>query len=80
MKWAVLAKMRTSKEETEFYTTAFSVIFQTCHSDFPQFEPEGSLKGIIMDWSDTETKVNDSKKLFVRRWLTDYCGVQCTLG
>ena len=31
-------------------------MFQICHTDFPQFEPEGSLKGIIVDWSDTETK------------------------
>ena len=31
-------------------------MFQTCHTDFSQFEPEGSLKGIIVDWSDTETK------------------------
>ena len=31
-------------------------MFQTCHNDFPQFKKESSLKGIIVDWSDTETK------------------------
>ena len=56
MKWAVVARMRASKEDTEFYKTAFSLMFQICHTDFPQFEPEGSLKEIIVDWSDTETK------------------------
>jgi hypothetical protein len=33
----------------------FSLTFQTCHTDFPQFKPADSLKGIIMDWSDTVT-------------------------
>ena len=31
-------------------------MFKTCHSDFPKFEVANSLKGIIVDWSDTETK------------------------
>ena len=56
MKWAVVARMRANKEDTEFYRTAFSLMFQTCHTDFPQFKIESSLKGIIVDWSDTETK------------------------
>ena len=56
MKWAVVARIRASKENTEFYKTAFSLMFQACHTDFPQFEPEDSLKGIIVDWSGTETK------------------------
>ena len=43
--------MRASKENTEFYKTTFSLMFQTCHTDFPQFEPEDSPKGIIVDWS-----------------------------
>ena len=56
MKWAVVARMRANKEDTEFYRTAFSLMFQTCHTDFSQFKIESSLKGIIVDWSDTETK------------------------
>ena len=52
MKWAVVARMRANKEDAEFYKTAFQLMFQTCHSDFPF----NSLKGIIVDWSDTETK------------------------
>ena len=56
MKWAVVARMHSNKEDSEFYKTAFNLMFQTCHSDFPQFNPEKSLKGIIVDWSDTETK------------------------
>lgn len=52
-----VAGRRTSKENTEFYKTAFySLMFQTCHTDIPQFEPEGSLEKIVVDWSDTETK------------------------
>ena len=56
MTWAVVARMRANKEDTEFYRTAFSLMFQTCHTDFPQFKIESSLNGIIVDWSDTETK------------------------
>ena len=51
MKWAVVAIMCANKEDAEFYYTAFQLMFQTCHSDFPQFRT-----GIIVDWSDTETK------------------------
>ena len=47
--------MRASKEDTEFYKTAFSLMFQTCHTHFPQFTPADSLKRIV-DWSDTGTK------------------------
>ena len=38
LKGAVVARMRASKEDTEFYKTAFSLMFQTCHTDFPQFK------------------------------------------
>ena len=55
MKWAVVARMRSNKEDAEFYKTAFNLMFQTCHKDYPQFKAE-NLKGIIVDWSDTETR------------------------
>ena len=45
--------MRASKEDTESYKTGFSLMFKTCPTDFSKF---GSLKGIIVDWSDTQTK------------------------
>ena len=56
MKWAVVSRMRVNKEDKEFYKTAFSLMFQTCHTDFPHFQLRDSLKGTIVDWSDTETR------------------------
>ena len=31
-------------------------MFSTCHKDCPQFKVEKNVKGIIVDWSDTEAK------------------------
>ena len=43
-------------DDAEFYKTAFNLMSQMRHHDFPQFKPKGSLKGIAADWRDTETK------------------------
>ena len=56
MKWAVVARIPSNKEDTEFYKNAFTLMFQTCKKDYPRFKLENNLKGIIVDWSDTETK------------------------
>ena len=56
MKWAVVARIRSNKEDAEFYKNAFTLMFQTCKKDYPRFKLENNLKGIIVDWSDTETK------------------------
>ena len=57
MKWAVVARMRGNKElDSTFYQTAFNLMFSTCCKDCPQFKVEKNIKGIIVDWSDTEAK------------------------
>ena len=45
-----------NKEDANFYKKAFEFMFHTCHNDHPQFKVGDSLKGIIVDWSDTEAK------------------------
>ena len=56
MKWAVVARIRSNKEDAEFYKNAFTLMFQTCKKDYPRFKLENNPKGIIVDWSDTETE------------------------
>jgi len=56
MKWAIVARMRGNKESSEFYRLAFKLMFDTCKRDHPNFKVGDSLKGIIVDWSDTEAK------------------------
>ena len=56
MKWAVVARMRGNKESSEFYRLAFKLMFDTCYKEHPKFKVGESLKGIIVDWSDTEAK------------------------
>ena len=56
MKWAVVACMRGNKESSEFYRLAFNLMFDTCHKEHSNFQVDESLKGIIVDWSDTEGK------------------------
>jgi len=56
MKWAVVARMRANRESAEFYKVAFSIMFRVCSDKYPSFEVGKSLKGIIMDWSDAESK------------------------
>ena len=56
MKWAVVTHMRGNKESPEFYQLAFKLMFDTCHKEHSNFKVGESLKGIIVDWSDTEAK------------------------
>jgi len=56
MKWAVVARMRGNKESSKFYHLAFKLMFDTCHQEHSHFKVGESLKGIIVDWSDTESK------------------------
>ena len=56
MKWAVVARMRGNKEDSGFYKKAFELMFHTCQSYHSNFKVGESLKGIIIDWSDTEAK------------------------
>ena len=56
MKWAVVARMRGNKEDSGFYKKAFELVFHTCQSYHSNFKVGESLKGIIIDWSDTEAK------------------------
>ena len=56
MRWAILAYMRGNKESSEFYWLAFKLMLETCHQEHPNFKVGESLKGIIVDWSDTEAK------------------------
>ena len=72
--------MDSNKEDAEFYKTAFTQMFHTCKKDYPQFKPEKNLKGIIIDWSDTETKSLRQAigEVTANRLL--YTGIQHTLG
>ena len=56
MKWAVVAQMRGNKEDANFYKKAFELMFHTYHKYYPHFKVGDSLRGIIVDWSDTEAK------------------------
>ena len=56
MKWAVVARMRGNKEDANFYKKAFELMFQYCRKDYPKFKVGHTLRCIIVDWSDTETK------------------------
>ena len=56
IKWAVVACMRGNKESSEFCCLAFKLMFDTCHQEHSHFRVGGTLKGIIVDWSDTESK------------------------
>ena len=55
-KWAVVARIHGNKEDSSFYETPFNLMFNTCSKDCPQFKVEKNVKGIIVDWSDTESK------------------------
>lgn len=56
MKWAVVARMRANKENADLYKKTFELMFKFCHKDHPNFKVGKTLKGIIVDWSDTEAK------------------------
>ena len=48
--------MRGSKEDVNFYKKVFELMFQFCHKDHPKFKVGDTLRGIIVDWSNTEAK------------------------
>lgn len=54
MKWVIVARLRSNKENSEMYRKAFTLMFDTCRADEPSYDVHKSLQGIIIDWSDTE--------------------------
>ena len=56
IKWAVVACMRGNKESSELYCLVFKLMFDTCQQEHSHFKVGETLKGIIVDWSDTESK------------------------
>ena len=55
MQWMAVARVRSNKENSQFYWTAFREIFQQCKEDHKDFNIT-NLKGIVLDWSDAERK------------------------
>ena len=49
-----MARIRSNKEDSEFYANAFEAVFKQCQQDHKEFAVGKTLKGIVMDWSDTE--------------------------
>ena len=49
-----MARICSNKEDSEFYAGAFKAIFKQCEQYHKEFGVGKSLKGIVMDWSDTE--------------------------
>ena len=56
MRWVAVARVRSNKEDSDFYSSAFQAIFRLCNEDNKDFAPGKTLKGIVLDWSDTERK------------------------
>ena len=56
MRWVAVARVRSNKEDSDFYSSAFQAIFRLCNEDNTDFAPGKTLKGIVLDWSDTERK------------------------
>ena len=54
MRWIAVARIRSNKEDSEFYANAFKAVFKQCQEDHKGFAVGKTLKGIVMDWSDTE--------------------------
>ena len=54
MKWIIIARMRSNKENTSMYEIAFQQMFTTCNKDIPSYDVNTNLQGIVVDWSDTE--------------------------
>ena len=56
MRWAVVARMQGDTENVNFYKKAFGLMFHHRQKDYAHFKVGDSLKGVIVDWSDTEAK------------------------
>ena len=54
LKWVILARLHCDKENTEMFHKAFKIMFATCKQDHPDFSLGKTLKGIVLDWSDSE--------------------------
>lgn len=54
MRWVAVARIRSNKENSQFYANAFKAVFDQCKEDHKEFAVGKTLKGIILDWSDTE--------------------------
>ena len=54
MRWIAVARIHSNKENSEFYACTFKAVFDHCKEDHKEFAVGKTLKGIIMDWSDTE--------------------------
>ena len=51
MKWIVVARMWSNKENTSI---AFKQMFTICIKDIPSYDVNTNLQGIVVNWSDTE--------------------------
>ena len=54
LKWVIVARLRCDKENTEMYQKAFKMMFATWKQAHLDFSLGKTLKGIVLDWSDTE--------------------------
>ena len=54
MKWVIVARLRSNKENSEIYRKAFTLMFDTCRDDEPSYDVHENLQGVVIDWSDTE--------------------------
>ena len=52
----VVTQMRGNKEDSQIYKEAFELMFRICKLDESNFALGETLKGIIIDWSDTEAR------------------------
>ena len=50
----VVARVRLDRVNKESYANAFTAIFHTMEQDHPEFQLGTTLKGIILDWSDSQ--------------------------
>ena len=56
MRWVAVARVRSNKEDANFYSVAFKAVFDQCKEDHKEFSIGKTLKGIVLDWSDAERK------------------------
>ena len=58
IKWTMVACTRANKESSEFYRVAYSTMIRICQEllFYANFEIGKSLKGVTIDWSETEVK------------------------
>ena len=74
MRWIAVARIHSNKENSEFYACAFKAVFDQCKEDHKEFAVGKTLKGIIMDWSDTE---RTGLQTAIRQDLSEKLDVGC---